>query len=309
MRCTWSAATPAPRRTPRPCTSSAPTNGARARRRAAEQGARCRRRVARPSTPGARRARPARSLPMNATYRAFAAAFPFEETADQHDAIEAVRKDMASERPMDRVVCGDVGFSARPKSPLRAAFVAVQAGKQVAVLVPHHAAARAACREFPRPFRRPARAHRIAVALPCREGIARHAGAAGGRPHRHPGGHAPACCMRMRASRTSASSSSMKSIASACATRRSSRPCVRKCMCSRSPPRPSPRTLNMAMGGLRELSLITTPPAGRVAIRTTMGEWHAPTIREAAMRELRRGRADLRGAQRDPDHREGGRRT
>jgi transcription-repair coupling factor (superfamily II helicase) len=52
---------------------------------------------------------------------------------------------------------------------------------------------------------------------------------------------------------------------------------------------PIPRTLNMALGGLRELSLITTPPAGRVAIRTTVGEWNAPAIREAVMRELRRG--------------------
>src|SRR5690606_38465112 len=52
---------------------------------------------------------------------------------------------------------------------------------------------------------------------------------------------------------------------------------------------PIPRTLNMAMGGLRDLSLITTPPAGRVAIRTTVGEWHPPTIGEAGMREPRRG--------------------
>ena len=52
---------------------------------------------------------------------------------------------------------------------------------------------------------------------------------------------------------------------------------------------PIPRTLNMALGGLRDLSLITTPPAGRLAIKTFVTEWHGPTLREAALRELRRG--------------------
>ena len=52
---------------------------------------------------------------------------------------------------------------------------------------------------------------------------------------------------------------------------------------------PIPRTLNMALGGLRDLSLITTPPAERLAIKTFVTEWHAPTLREAALREFRRG--------------------
>src|SRR5258707_3736589 len=52
---------------------------------------------------------------------------------------------------------------------------------------------------------------------------------------------------------------------------------------------PIPRTLNMALGGLRDLSLITTPPAERLAIKTFVVEWHGPTLREAALRELRRG--------------------
>jgi transcription-repair coupling factor (superfamily II helicase) len=68
-------------------------------------------------------------------YRAFEAAFPFEETIDQHDAIEAVLADMRSGRPMDRVVCGDVGFG-KTEVALRAAFAAVTGGRQVAVLVP-----------------------------------------------------------------------------------------------------------------------------------------------------------------------------
>jgi transcription-repair coupling factor (superfamily II helicase) len=68
-------------------------------------------------------------------YQAFASSFPFEETADQAEAIRQVLNDLASEKPMDRVVCGDVGFG-KTEVAMRAAFVAAQAGKQVAVLVP-----------------------------------------------------------------------------------------------------------------------------------------------------------------------------
>src|SRR6185312_2357490 len=70
-----------------------------------------------------------------AEYRAFEAGFPFEETADQAAAIDQVLADLKSGKPMDRVVCGDVGFG-KTEVALRAAFVTVQAGKQVAVLVP-----------------------------------------------------------------------------------------------------------------------------------------------------------------------------
>src|SRR6185437_3527223 len=75
-------------------------------------------------------------LPLSeADYRGFAEAFPFEETEDQAEAIRQVLTDMASERPMDRIVCGDVGFG-KTEVAMRAAFVATQAGKQVAVLAP-----------------------------------------------------------------------------------------------------------------------------------------------------------------------------
>ena len=71
----------------------------------------------------------------DAEYQAFADAFPFEETPDQQTAIEAILEDMASPHPMDRVICGDVGFG-KTEVSMRAAFIAVQSGKQVAVLVP-----------------------------------------------------------------------------------------------------------------------------------------------------------------------------
>ena len=73
----------------------------------------------------------------------FEAAFPYQETPDQLSAIEAVKHDMAKPRPMDRLICGDVGYG-KTEVAMRAAFKAVDAGKQVAVLVPDHDPGRAA---------------------------------------------------------------------------------------------------------------------------------------------------------------------
>ena len=74
-----------------------------------------------------------------------------------------------------------------------------------------------------------------------------------------------------------------------CATRSASRRCAPEVHVLTLTATPIPRTLNMALGGVRDLSLITTPPAERLAIKTFVTEWHGPTIREAALRELRRG--------------------
>src|SRR5208282_4621022 len=85
----------------------------------------------------------------------FEAAFPFEETPDQLTAIEATKRDMAEQKPMDRLICGDVGYG-KTEIAIRAAFKAVDAGKQVAVLVPttilaeqHHRSFSARMGEFP----------------------------------------------------------------------------------------------------------------------------------------------------------------
>ncbi len=223
----------------------------------------------------------------DADYRAFAAAFPFEETADQREAIASVLRDMASDRPMDRVVCGDVGFG-KTEVAMRAAFVAVQAGHQVAVLV------RRRC--WPNSMQRIS-----ATAL-------RTWRCASNRCH----ASAPP-----RASKDILAQLTDGKIDILVATHRLLHADARfknlgliivdeehrfgvrdkeRLKALRAEVHvltltatPIPRTLNMALGGLRELSLITTPPAGRVAIRTTVGEWHAPAIREAVLRELRRG--------------------
>jgi transcription-repair coupling factor (superfamily II helicase) len=235
-----------------------------------------------------RQARKASSLTTDEKeYRAFAAAFPFEETADQRDAIESVLKDMASERPMDRVVCGDVGFG-KTEVAMRAAFVAVQAGRQVVLLVPTTLLAEQHAANFRDRF----------ADLPVRiESLSRFRSAAGSRDilAQLADGRIDILVATHRLLHADARFRNLGLIIVDEEHRFGVRD-KEKLKALRAEVHvltltatPIPRTLNMALGGLRELSLITTPPAGRVAIRTTVGEWNATAIREALMRELRRG--------------------
>ncbi|MET0281362.1 MAG: transcription-repair coupling factor [Steroidobacteraceae bacterium] len=222
-----------------------------------------------------------------AEYRAFAAAFPFEETPDQHDAIEAVRKDLGSERPMDRVVCGDVGFG-KTEVAMRAAFVAVQAARQVAVLVPTTLLAEQHAANFRDRFADlPVRIESLSRFRAAKESRELLAQLAEGRID-----------ILVATHRLLHADAKFKNLGLVIVDEehrfgvrdkeklKQLRAEVHVLTLTATP---IPRTLNMAMGGLRELSLITTPPAGRVAIRTTVGEWQTQAIREAVMRELRRG--------------------
>ena len=220
-------------------------------------------------------------------YRAFQAGFRFEETADQATAIEAVLGDMKSGKPMDRVICGDVGFG-KTEVALRAAFVAVQAGKQVAVLVPTTLLAQQHFTTFTDRFADwPVRVGSLSRFRTNKEADAVIDGVAKG------------------------------SVDIVIATQRLLQGKVRfkdlglivideehrfgvrdkeKLKALRAEvdvltltATPIPRTLNMAMGGLRDLSLITTPPADRLAVKTFVLEWNETVVREAAMREIRRG--------------------
>ena len=122
-------------------------------------------------------------------YEAFADGFPFEETPDQAGAIEAVIKDMVTGKPMDRLVCGDVGFG-KTEVALRAAFIAVADGHQVGVLVPTTLLAEQHSRPF-RPLRQLAGEARRAVALSHRQGGPDGARRARRRTHRHRHRHPP----------------------------------------------------------------------------------------------------------------------
>jgi transcription-repair coupling factor (superfamily II helicase) len=220
-------------------------------------------------------------------YQTFANAFPFEETEDQAQAIRSVLADLQSERPMDRIVCGDVGFG-KTEVAMRAAFAATQAGKQVAVLAPTTLLAQQHLANFRDRFADwPIRVEALSRFGNAKETQATIEGLENGSvdiviaTHRLLHSHARFKDLglliideehrfgvrdkeRLQALRANVH------VLTLTAT-------------------PIPRTLNMALGGLRDLSLITTPPAERLAIKTFVIEWHKPTLREAALRELRRG--------------------
>jgi len=222
-----------------------------------------------------------------AEYRAFQAGFRFEETADQAAAIEQVLADLKSGKPMDRVICGDVGFG-KTEVALRAAFVAVQAGKQAAVLVPTTLLAQQHYTTFGDRFADwPVRVESLSRFRTQKEAGAVVDGIASG------------------------------SVDIVIATQRLLQGKVRfkdlglvvideehrfgvrdkeKLKALRAEvdvltltATPIPRTLNMAMGGLRDLSLIATPPAERLAVKTFVLEWNETVVREALLREIRRG--------------------
>jgi transcription-repair coupling factor (superfamily II helicase) len=228
-----------------------------------------------------------RMLAGEAEYRAFQAGFPFEETADQAAAIDQVIADLKSDKPMDRVICGDVGFG-KTEVALRAAFIAVQAGKQVAVLVPTTLLAQQHYTTFVDRFADwPVRIESLSRFRTNKEAAGIIEGVAAGTvdiviatqrllqgkirfkdlglvviDEEHRFGVRDK--ERLKALRTEVD------VLTLTAT-------------------PIPRTLNMAMGGLRDLSLITTPPAERLAVKTFVLEWNETIVREAALREIRRG--------------------
>jgi transcription-repair coupling factor (superfamily II helicase) len=219
--------------------------------------------------------------------RMFAAGFPFEETADQAATIAQVVDDLRSPRPMDRVVCGDVGFG-KTEVALRAAFIAVQGGRQVAVLVPTTLLAQQHYQTFADRFADwPIKVELLSRFRGDAQAKTALAGLADGKvdivvgTHRllQPGVRFKDLGLlvideehrfgvrdkeRLKALRAEVD------VLTLTAT-------------------PIPRTLNMAVGGLRDLSLITTPPAARLSIKTFVSEWNAPVVREACLRELRRG--------------------
>jgi transcription-repair coupling factor (superfamily II helicase) len=220
-------------------------------------------------------------------YNSFASEFPFEETADQRAAIEDVLDDMQSEQPMDRVICGDVGFG-KTEVAMRAAFVAAQNNRQVVVLVPTTLLAQQHYNNFNDrfsdwPFR-------IEVISRFKTGNKQEQilkSLADGKIDIIIGTHKlinkeikyrdlglvvidEEHRFGVRQKEHLKSLRSEVDILTLTAT-------------------PIPRTLNMSMSGLRDLSIIATPPAGRVAIKTFVSEWNDSLLQEAFAREIKRG--------------------
>ncbi|WP_394561879.1 transcription-repair coupling factor [Aquipseudomonas alcaligenes] len=222
-----------------------------------------------------------------ADYATFSAGFPFEETPDQQNAIDAVREDMLAAKPMDRLVCGDVGFG-KTEVAMRAAFIAVHSGRQVAVLVPttllaqqHYNSFRDRFADWPVTVEVMSR---FKSAKEVNEAVAK---LAEGKIDIVIGTHKllqddvrfkdlGLCIIDeehrfgVRQKEQLKALRSEVDILTLTAT-------------------PIPRTLNMAVSGMRDLSIIATPPARRLSVRTFVMEQHDSVIKEALLRELLRG--------------------
>ena len=235
-----------------------------------------------------RKSRPGLAVPLRELeYQSFANAFPFEETADQADAIRKVISDLALQQPMDRIVCGDVGFG-KTEVAMRAAFVAAQAGKQVAVLVPTTLLAQQHYNNFRDRFADwPLRIEMLSRFRSNTEADQVIAGIASGQVDiviaTHRLLHAD---LRFKDLGLLVIDEEHRFGVRDKEKLRALRAEVHILTLTATP---IPRTLNMAVGGLRELSIIATPPAERLAVKTFVGEWDDAGIREAVMRELRRG--------------------
>ncbi len=220
-------------------------------------------------------------------YEPFAAGFPFEETPDQRAAIEAVLRDLQSSQPMDRVVCGDVGFG-KTEVAVRAAFAAASAGKQVAVLVPTTLLAEQHYRNFRDRFADwPLKVEVLSRFKTSKEIKAELEKLAEGKLDVIVGTH-----------RLLQPDVKFKDLGLVIVDEEQ-RFGVRQKEALKAlranvhlltlTATPIPRTLNMAMAGLRDLSIIATPPANRMAVQTFVTPWDDALLKEAFQRELARG--------------------
>ncbi len=235
-----------------------------------------------------RRARAAESITIDRPlYEQFAAAFPFEETPDQLNAIEAVLADLVKPEPMDRVVCGDVGFG-KTEVALRAAFVAAQSGRQVAVLVPTTLLAEQHYRNFADRFADwPIRVEVLSRFKSPKEVKAALAELEAGRVDVMVGTH-----------RLIQDDVRFKQLGLVIVDEEQRFGVRQKEQLKKLRAEvdlltltatPIPRTLNMALTGLRDLSIIATPPEHRLAVKTFVVQWDPQLLREAFERELGRG--------------------
>ncbi|SEK57132.1 transcription-repair coupling factor [Sphingomonas palmae] len=225
--------------------------------------------------------------PDSAGYPAFVDRFPYEETDDQDRAIGDVLADLAAGKPMDRLIVGDVGFG-KTEVALRAAFVAAMAGMQVAVICPTTLLARQHFTNFSQRFEGfPINIGRLSRLVPAAEAKKTKEGLADGTIDMVIGTHA-----------LLAKGLDFKRIGLVIVDEeqrfgvthkerlKALRADVHMLTLTATP---IPRTLQMAMSGLRELSVIQTPPVDRLAVRTYVMPWDPVVLREALLREHYRG--------------------
>jgi transcription-repair coupling factor (superfamily II helicase) len=225
--------------------------------------------------------------PQEGAYEEFAARFPFPETEDQDKAILDSFNDMASGKPMDRLICGDVGFG-KTEVALRATFVAAMSGTQVAVVVPTTLLARQHFRTFKERFAGlPLRIEQLSRLVNAKQAtqikkdiaegkidiiVGTHSLLAKGIAFKHLGllvideEQHFGVTQKERLKQLKANVHVLTLTAT-----------------------PIPRTLQLALAGVREMSVIATPPVDRLAVRTFVLPYDPVVVREAVLRELHRG--------------------
>lgn len=213
--------------------------------------------------------------------------FPYQETDDQQQAIEEVLGDMASGKAMDRLVCGDVGFG-KTEVAMRAAFAAAMAGMQVAIIAPTTLLARQHFTNFEERFRPfPVNLGRLSRLVPAAEAKKTKEGLTNGKIDIVIGTHALiAKSIEFQRLGLIIVDEEQKFGVTHKERLKAMKADVHVLTLTATP---IPRTLQMAMTGLRELSVIQTPPVDRLAVRTYVMPWDPVPLREALMREHYRG--------------------
>jgi len=225
--------------------------------------------------------------PPDGLYDEFSARFPYEETEDQETSIEAVLDDLASGRPMDRLICGDVGFG-KTEVALRASLIAVLAGKQVAVVVPTTLLARQHFYTFTERFRGfPVKIAQASRLVTAKDRAEVKKGLKSGDIDIVIGTHALLAKSAEFANLGLLIVDEEQHFGVQHKERlKQLREDVHVLTLTATP---IPRTLQLALSGVREMSLISTPPVDRLAVRTYVTPFDPVILREALLRERFRG--------------------
>ena len=225
--------------------------------------------------------------PPDGMWEAFSARFPYSETDDQLTAIEAVLDDLSSGRPMDRLVCGDVGFG-KTEVAMRAAFVAAMSGVQVAVIAPTTLLSRQHTKTFIDRFRGfPINVRQLSRFVPTQAASDTRSGLLSGEVDIVIGTHAVlAKQVKFKDLGLLIIDEEQHFGVTHKERLKEMRSDVHVLTLTATP---IPRTLQLSLTGVRDLSIIGTPPVDRLAIRTYVSEFDTVTIREAILREHYRG--------------------
>ena len=226
-------------------------------------------------------------VPPHGVFDEFCARFPYEETEDQLNAIGDVLEDLGAGKPMDRLICGDVGFG-KTEVALRAAFVVAMSGQQVAVVAPTTLLARQHYKTFSERFQGwPVKVRRLSRLVPAKEASETRTALANGEVEIIVGTHA-----------VLSKQVGFKNLGLVIVDEeqhfgvkhkeklKELRADVHMLTLTATP---IPRTLQMSLSGIREMSIIATPPVDRLAVRTYITPFDPVVIREALLREKYRG--------------------